>query len=238
LSPGDPARAAGRSSARGSPGSAAAWRLPRAAGAAASAGRPGPATRAALSRGGPGAAPEVRPGRGDEEHSDKDGRGAPGAVRRCRREDHERDDRSPRQAVTTDVQQRLEVLRREVRRHEHLYYVLDQPEISDAQFDALYRELQQLEAEHPDLVTADSPTQRVGGEPGAQFAKVRHRSPMLSLQNAFEEEEIRAWDRRGPAAVGDDLTYARVREIDRLALRLTHHAGEGAAGPRRPDRSR
>ena len=127
--------------------------------------------------------------------------------------------------MTTDVQQRLEVLRREVRRHEHLYYVLDQPEMSDAQFDALYRELQQLEAEHPDLVTADSPTQRVGGEPGAQFAKVRHRSPMLSLQNAFEEEELRAWDRRVRAVVGDDVTYVCELKIDGLAMSLTYRRG-------------
>ena len=128
--------------------------------------------------------------------------------------------------MTTDIQQKLEELRRAVRRHEHLYYVVDQPEMSDAQFDALYRELERLEAEHPDLVTPDSPTQRVGGEPGAQFAKVRHRSPMLSLQNAFEEEEIRAWDRRVRAVVGDDVTYVCELKIDGLAMSLTYGQGE------------
>jgi len=128
--------------------------------------------------------------------------------------------------VTTDVRQRLEELRREVRRHEHLYYVLDQPEMTDVQFDALYRELEQLEAEHPDLVTPDSPTQRVGGSPSAQFAKVRHRSPMLSLQNAFEEEEIRAWDRRVRAVVGDDVTYVCELKIDGLAMSLTYQQGK------------
>jgi DNA ligase (NAD+) len=127
--------------------------------------------------------------------------------------------------MTTDVQQRLEGLRREVRRHEHLYYVLDQPEITDAQYDALYRELAQLEAEHPDLVTADSPTQRVGGEPSAQFARVRHRSPMLSLQNAFLEEEIRAWDQRVRAVVGDDVVYVCELKIDGLAMSLTYREG-------------
>ncbi|HKF16315.1 MAG TPA: NAD-dependent DNA ligase LigA [Candidatus Dormibacteraeota bacterium] len=128
--------------------------------------------------------------------------------------------------MTTDVRQRLEELRREVRRHEHLYYVLDQPEMTDVQFDALYRELEQLEAEHPDLVTPDSPTQRVGGSPSAQFAKVRHRSPMLSLQNAFEEEEIRAWDRRVRAVVGDDVTYVCELKIDGLAMSLTYQQGK------------
>ncbi|HXM58046.1 MAG TPA: NAD-dependent DNA ligase LigA [Candidatus Dormibacteraeota bacterium] len=127
--------------------------------------------------------------------------------------------------MTTDVRQRLEELRGEIRRHEHLYYVLDQPELSDAQYDALYKELERLEAEHPDLVTPDSPTQRVGGEPSAQFAKVRHRSPMLSLQNAFEEQEIRAWDKRVRAVVGDDVTYVCELKIDGLAMSLTYRGG-------------
>ncbi|HEY4027757.1 MAG TPA: NAD-dependent DNA ligase LigA [Candidatus Dormibacteraeota bacterium] len=127
--------------------------------------------------------------------------------------------------MTADVQQRLEELRREVRRHEYLYHVLDRPEITDAQYDALYRELAQLEAEHPDLVTPDSPTQRVGGEPSSQFAKVRHRSPMLSLQNAFEEEEIRAWDKRVRAVAGDDVTYVCELKIDGLAMSLTYRDG-------------
>jgi DNA ligase (NAD+) len=127
--------------------------------------------------------------------------------------------------MTADVRSRLEELRREVRRHEHLYHVLDRPEITDAQYDALYRELADLEAEHPGLVTPDSPTQRVGGEPGAQFAKVRHRSPMLSLQNAFAEEEIRAWDKRVRAVAGDEVTYVCELKIDGLAMSLTYRDG-------------
>jgi DNA ligase (NAD+) len=103
--------------------------------------------------------------------------------------------------------------------------VLDQPEITDAQYDALYRELAALEAEHPDLVTPDSPTQRVGGAPSAQFAKVQHRRPMLSLQNAFAEEEIRAWDRRVRAVAGDDVTYVCELKIDGLAMSLTYRDG-------------
>ena len=121
--------------------------------------------------------------------------------------------------------ERLEELRREIRRHEHLYYVLDQPELTDAQFDAMFLELRQLEEEHPELVTPDSPTQRVGGEVGGQFTKVEHRSPMLSLQNAFDEEELRAWDRRVRAVVGDEVTYVCELKIDGLAISLTYEGG-------------
>jgi len=124
------------------------------------------------------------------------------------------------------VRERLEEMRREIRRHEHLYYVLDQPEITDAQFDALFWELRQLEEQHPELVTPDSPTQRVGGEVGGQFTKVEHRSPMLSLQNAFDEEEIRAWDRRVRAVVGDEVTYVCELKIDGLAISLTYEDGD------------
>jgi DNA ligase (NAD+) len=124
-----------------------------------------------------------------------------------------------------DVERRLEDLRREVSRHEYLYHVLDQPELTDAQYDALYRELAALEAEHPELVTPDSPTQRVGGEASGQFAKVRHRRPMLSLQNAFEEEEIRAWDKRVRAVAGDEVTYVCELKIDGLAMSLTYRDG-------------
>jgi len=120
---------------------------------------------------------------------------------------------------------RAEELREQIRRHEYAYYVLDQPQITDAQYDALYLELRKLEEEHPELVTPDSPTQRVGGEAGDQFAKVRHRSPMLSLQNAFEEAEIRAWDKRVHAVVGDQVTYVCELKIDGLAISLTYAGG-------------
>ena len=80
---------------------------------------------------------------------------------------------------------RVEKLRAELRRHEHLYYVMDAPEISDAEYDALMNELKRLEAEHPELLTPDSPTQRVGGKPAEGFKKVRHSRPMLSLDNAY-----------------------------------------------------
>ncbi|MDQ6742050.1 MAG: NAD-dependent DNA ligase LigA [Candidatus Dormibacteraeota bacterium] len=127
--------------------------------------------------------------------------------------------------MTLGVDRRLAELREQIRRHEYLYYVLDNPELTDAQFDALFGELRQLEEEHPDLVTPDSPTQRVGGEPSSQFAKVQHRSPMLSLQNAFSEEEIRAWDKRVRAVVGDEVTYVCELKIDGLAMSLTYTGG-------------
>jgi len=124
-----------------------------------------------------------------------------------------------------DVAKRAEGLREQIRRHEHAYYVLDAPEISDAEFDGLFLELRRIEEEHPDLVTPDSPTQRVGGEASEQFAKVRHRSPMLSLQNAFDETEIRAFDKRVRAAVGDDVVYCAELKIDGLAISITYTKG-------------
>jgi len=120
---------------------------------------------------------------------------------------------------------RVEELRELIRRHEHAYYVLDQPEVSDAEYDAIFKELRQIEEDRPDLLTPDSPTQRVGGEASDQFAKVRHRSPMLSLQNAFDEAEIRAFDKRVRAAVGDKVVYCAELKIDGLAISLTYAKG-------------
>src|SRR5215510_2030208 len=97
---------------------------------------------------------------------------------------------------TKDIAREIESLREELRRHEHLYYVLDAPEISDADFDRLMQELKKLEADHPELITPDSPTQRVGGKPREGFIKVQHSRPMLSLDNALNEQELRNWDRR------------------------------------------
>ncbi|HKB33727.1 MAG TPA: NAD-dependent DNA ligase LigA [Candidatus Dormibacteraeota bacterium] len=124
-----------------------------------------------------------------------------------------------------DPAARVVELREEIRRHEHAYYVLDQPEVSDAEYDALFLELRRIEEERPALVTPDSPTQRVGGEASDQFAKVRHRSPMLSLQNAFDEGEIRAFDKRVRAAIGDQVTYCAELKIDGLAINLTYEKG-------------
>src|SRR5690348_3343989 len=119
---------------------------------------------------------------------------------------------------------RVDELREIIRRHEHSYYVLDRPEVSDAEYDALFLELRRIEEERPDLLTPDSPTQRVGGEASDQFAKVRHRSRMMSLQNAFDEDEIRAFDKRVRAAVGE-VEYCGELKIDGLAISLTYAKG-------------
>ena len=126
---------------------------------------------------------------------------------------------------TVDPGVRSTELRDQIRKHEHAYYVLDRPEVTDAEFDALFLELRRVEDEHPELVTPDSPTQRVGGEASEQFAKVRHRSPMLSLQNAFDEAEIRGFDRRVHEGVGDKVTYCAELKIDGLAISLTYEKG-------------
>src|SRR5712692_8823586 len=98
----------------------------------------------------------------------------------------------------------IQTLREEIRRHEHLYYVLDQPEITDAEYDALVRRLEALEREHPELITPDSPTQRVGGKPREGFVKVPHSAPMLSLDNALNEDELRAFDKRVRELLGSE----------------------------------
>ena len=114
------------------------------------------------------------------------------------------------------VNQQIAKLREELRRHEHLYYVLDQPAVSDAEYDTLMRRLQSMEAEHPELVTPDSPTQRVGGKPREGFVKVRHSAPMLSLDNALNEAELRAWDVRVRDGLGAVAAFRDVTLVDAL----------------------
>ncbi len=116
---------------------------------------------------------------------------------------------------------KIEKLREELRRHEHLYYVLDAPEISDAEYDALMNELKRLEAAHPDLVTPDSPTQRVGGKPAEGFKKAQHSRPMLSLDNAFSAEELADWDRRVRGLAGNlPVEYTVELKLDGLSVAL------------------
>src|SRR5512140_2686863 len=112
-------------------------------------------------------------------------------------------------------------LRDQIRYHEHRYYVLDDPEISDADYDALMNQLKKLEAEHPALVTPDSPTQRVGGKPREGFVKVPHSTPMLSLDNAYNEEELRDWDRRVKELSGEEqVDYVCELKLDGLSMAL------------------
>lgn len=117
-------------------------------------------------------------------------------------------------------------LRDELRHHEHLYYVLDTPEITDAEYDALMRRLQELEGQHPDLLTADSPSQRVGGKPREGFNKVRHSSQMLSLDNALNEGELRDFDRRVRELLGDaKFRYVTELKMDGLSMAASYRDG-------------
>ena len=124
------------------------------------------------------------------------------------------------------LEKKIESLREKIRHHEHLYYVLDNPELTDAEFDALMNELKRLEAEHPELVTPDSPTQRVGGKPREGFVKARHSSPMLSLDNAYSEEELRDWERRVHELSGrTDVDYMCELKLDGMSLALVYRDG-------------
>src|SRR5512142_760269 len=115
-------------------------------------------------------------------------------------------------------QRRIDDLRDQIRHHEYRYYALDDPEISDAEFDVLVNELKALEAAHPELVTPDSPTQRVGGKPREGFVKVEHSAPMLSLDNAYNEEELREWDRRVLELTGEkQMEYACELKLDGMS---------------------
>ena len=138
-------------------------------------------------------------------------------------------------AATARVQQ----LRAEIESHNHRYYVLDAPQIPDAEFDQLFRELQQLEAEFPQLATADSPSQRVGALPASAFSQVTHRVPMLSLNNAFADEEVQAFDRRVREALGRDaINYAVEPKFDGLAISLVYEKGRLAFAATRGDGDR
>lgn len=123
--------------------------------------------------------------------------------------------------------QKIEALREQIRYHEHRYYVLDAPEISDAEFDRLMQELQQLEAEHSKLITPESPTRRVGGKPREGFAKIQHTRPMLSLDNTYNEGELRDWERRVHELSGQSrVDYVCELKLDGMSLALWYGATE------------
>jgi DNA ligase (NAD+) len=123
---------------------------------------------------------------------------------------------------------RIDELREELRHHEYHYYVLDSPEISDAEYDARMRELRMLEARHPELVTPDSPSQRVGGKPKDGFAKVEHSRPMLSLDNVNNEQELSDWERRVRAMLGNaEASYVSELKMDGVSLALQYEPGPG-----------
>jgi DNA ligase (NAD+) len=137
-----------------------------------------------------------------------------------------------------DAAKKIDFLREKIRHHEYLYYVLDQPEISDLDFDKLMKQLQALEAEHPDLLTPDSPSQRVGGKPREGFVKVRHSSPMLSLDNTYNEEELRDWERRVHDLTGrNEVDYVCELKLDGMSLALVYEGGSLVRGVTRGDGS-
>jgi DNA ligase (NAD+) len=139
------------------------------------------------------------------------------------------------------VKKRAEELRRKIGYHDHRYYVLDDPEISDPDYDDLLRELRQIEEEHPELLTPDSPTQRVGGRPLEKFKQIKHHEPMLSLANARDEDELRAWAKRVERQLerldisGREIRYVTEPKVDGLAISLTYEDGAFTRGATRGD---
>ena len=130
----------------------------------------------------------------------------------------------------------VEELRRVIRRHEYLYYVLDRPEITDAEFDRLFDRLRQLEQTHPELITPDSPTQRIGGRPVEGFASVQHKAAMLSLDNAYSADELREFEARIERALpGEQFTYVVEPKVDGLGVALLYEAGRFVRGATRGD---
>lgn len=144
-------------------------------------------------------------------------------------------------AKPTDPAARAEALRREIRRHAHLYYVLDAPEISDAEYDSLFKALQDLEAAHPDVITPDTPTLAIGGPAAGAFGKVRHPVPMLSLDNAFDADGVRAWGERvvrrlaEVGATATDLAFVLEPKVDGVAVSLRYQGGVLVQGATRGD---
>ena len=126
----------------------------------------------------------------------------------------------------SSLKEHIEELRKQIREHEHHYYVLDQPIISDYEFDQLMRELKTLEVQHPELITPDSPTQRVGGEPAKEFPTYTFSRPMLSLENAYSEEELQDWGRRVLERTGtESVDYVTELKIDGLSVALIYENG-------------
>ncbi len=134
------------------------------------------------------------------------------------------------------VEQRLAALRREIRHHDHLYYTKDRPEISDSEYDRLFRELVELERAHPDLITGDSPTQRVGAPPLAELAKVSHEKPMLSLDSITDQDDVRAFDTRMQRELETEhIVYTAEPKFDGLSVELVYDDGRFVRGATRGD---
>src|SRR5271154_2369213 len=135
-----------------------------------------------------------------------------------------------------DVEKKIEALRDQIRHHEYRYFVLDDPEISDAEFDQLMIQLKKLETEHPELITPDSPTQRVGGKPREGVVKAAHSSPMLSLDNTYNVDDLRNWERRVHELSGrKDIEYVCELKLDGMSLALIYEDGRLVRGITRGD---
>ena len=135
-----------------------------------------------------------------------------------------------------EAKKRLAELRKELHRHSYLYYVLNKPEISDYEYDRMFRELLALERKFPDLVTPDSPSQRVGAEPAKEFKTVYHKIPMLSLGNAFDEEDLIAFDKRVKKEAGvNSVEYVTELKMDGLAVSVRYKKGILVLGATRGD---
>lgn len=144
--------------------------------------------------------------------------------------------RAGKKIAGKEVEKKVDALRENIRYHEHRYYVLDDPELSDTEFDRLLNELKKFEAEHPDLITANSPTQRVGGKPREGFVKIQHSSPMLSLDNAYSEEELRDWERRVlELTARSEVDYVCELKLDGMSLALRYEDGVVQRGITRGD---
>ena len=140
------------------------------------------------------------------------------------------------EAVAKDIEKEIAELRDKIRYHEHRYYVLDDPEIADVEFDKLMQRLKELELQHPDLVTPDSPTQRVGGSPASELPKVRHSTRMMSLDNTYSVDDLRDFDRRVRELAGrDQVEYVAELKLDGLSMSLTYEHGELTRGVTRGD---
>ena len=137
----------------------------------------------------------------------------------------------------SSLRARLEALRKQLHEHSYRYYVLDEPIIPDVEYDRLFRELQDIEREHPEWRSDDSPTQRVGAEPLSSFSQVRHETPMLSLDNVFSEQELRDFDRRvrGRLDDGQAFHYACEPKLDGIAVSLLYVDGVLVRGATRGD---
>jgi DNA ligase (NAD+) len=138
--------------------------------------------------------------------------------------------------VAKKIEKEIAELRDKIRYHEHRYYVLDDPEISDFEFDKLMQRLKEFELQHPELVTPDSPTQRVGGAPAAELPKVRHSAPMMSLDNTYSVDDLRDFDRRVRELAGlDQVEYVAELKLDGLSMALTYQDGTLVRGVTRGD---